>query len=53
VRLTAEAEFETLEQRTAHGVPTQCPHCDVAFRRFLGWPIPPGHPGLRPTGRLR
>ncbi|MEV8615707.1 hypothetical protein AB0383_48780 [Amycolatopsis sp. NPDC051373] len=43
---TAAAEFEPLQQRTARGVPTQCPYCDVAYRRALGWTIPPGHPGL-------
>ncbi|MEV4604789.1 hypothetical protein AB0K15_46500 [Amycolatopsis sp. NPDC049253] len=44
---TAAAEFEPLAERTAHGVPTQCPYCDVAYRRALGWTIPPNHPGLK------
>lgn len=50
---TAPAEFEPLKERTAHGVPTQCPYCDVAYRRALGWIVPPNHPGLHRGARAR
>ncbi|PKV95935.1 hypothetical protein ATK30_6868 [Amycolatopsis echigonensis] len=50
---TAAAEFETLDKRRVNGAPTQCPYCDVAYRRSLGWTIPEGHPGLHPQPQRR
>ncbi|MET9267007.1 hypothetical protein [Amycolatopsis sp. NPDC004079] len=46
--VTAEAAFVPLQDRCTRGAPTQCPYCDVAYRRSLGWHIPARHPGLRP-----
>lgn len=48
---TAIAAFEVLDQRRVHGAPTQCPFCDVVYRRSLGWAIPERHPGLQPRPR--
>lgn len=36
---TAAAEYQRLEQRRAHGVPTMCPRCDLLYRQREG--IPP------------
>lgn len=48
---TATAEFEPLAERTKRNVPTECAYCDVAYRRALGWSIPPSHPGLQSRTR--
>lgn len=45
--VVATATFEPLDQRRAHGVPTQCWRCDLAYRRAHGIAVPPGHPGLK------
>lgn len=49
--LTASAAFEPMHTRRDHGVPTQCPHCDVQQRQHLGYEIRPDHPGLQPPAR--
>jgi len=38
--VTASAEFEPVEQRRTHGVPRQCPRCDLIYRREHGIPTP-------------
>jgi len=37
--VTAAAAFEPLEQRRARGVPRQCAHCDLMYRREQGIPL--------------
>jgi hypothetical protein len=48
---TAVAAFASLSERTAHGVPTQCPYCDLEYRSSHGYEISPRHPGLIPRAR--
>lgn len=36
---TAEAKFQPLSDRRAHGVPRMCPPCDSAYRREQGIPL--------------
>ncbi|WP_344861642.1 hypothetical protein [Amycolatopsis ultiminotia] len=47
----AEAAFVPLRERTAQGALTQCPYCDLEYRRSHGYEILPNHPGLRPRVR--
>lgn len=44
----AQAVFAPHADRASHGVPTQCPYCDLQQRRHLGYEVRPSHPGLRP-----
>ncbi|WP_370939355.1 hypothetical protein [Amycolatopsis sp. cg13] len=45
---TAAVAFEPLGKRREFGPPTQCPFCDVNYRRLRHLTIPKGHPGLIP-----
>ncbi|WP_116205442.1 hypothetical protein [Amycolatopsis circi] len=45
---TAETAFETLARRSSHGASTQCPDCDLVYRREQGLVVRPNHPGLVP-----
>ncbi len=37
--VTAPAEFQSLADRRAHGVPRMCPQCDAIYRRERGIPL--------------
>ncbi|RJQ79665.1 hypothetical protein D5S19_26335 [Amycolatopsis panacis] len=49
--VAAVVEYASIEERSARGVPTQCPYCDVRQRRQLGYEVRPSHPGLHPRTR--
>lgn len=49
---SAEAEFDRLENRRAHGTPTTCWACDYLYRRNNNIEIPKDHPGI-PSPRAR